>query len=367
MNTVLGAEFESHVIDGKSIIDVRSPVEFLSGAIPGSVNLPILDDLERHQVGLCYKLKGQEAAIRLGYEIVSGPNLEQKRSKWLEHIAKYPETILTCSRGGLRSQSAQKFILESGVVISRLDKGFKFARAFFLDTISASAESLDFLILTGTTGSGKTHLLNNIAKFHPAIDLEGLAHHRGSAFGAWDIPQPSQIDFENRLARCFLKLTPAGQINQNRQILLEDESRMIGHRHIPEVFFTKMRASKVVLLNEPLENRIENIFADYISSKIGSNTSDDDFMLALNSYKNSVQKIKTKLGGLRAQELMQDLELCETDFIQKKDLSRNKVWIEKLLVWYYDPMYTGSLKKRNPSVLFQGSSFEVKDYFQSLI
>ncbi len=364
MRTISGDEFERHVIDGKSIIDVRSPGEFLTGSIPGSVNIPILDDLERHQVGLCYKLKGQEAAVRLGYEIVSGTNLEQKRAKWLEHITKHPDSVLTCFRGGLRSQSAQKFILEHGATIPRLEKGFKFARAFFIETISTSAETFNFLILTGSTGSGKTHLLNHIGEFHPAIDLEGLAHHRGSAFGAWDIPQPSQIDFENRLARCFLKLAST---DQKKQILLEDESRLIGHRHLPEVFFTKMRASNVVLLSEPLENRIENIFTDYISSKINSKTTAEDVMAVLSSYKNSVQKIKTKLGGLRAQELMHDLELCEKDFIQNRLLDKNKTWIEKLLVWYYDPMYSTSLNTRNPFILFQGSRLEVKAYFQSLI
>ena len=123
MKTISDSEFEIHIINGRSIIDVRSPGEFLTGSIPGSVNLPILDDLERHDVGLCYKLKGQEAAVRLGYEIVSGSNLEQKRSLWLVHLAKHPDSILTCFRGGLRSQSAQKFILESGVQVSRLEKG----------------------------------------------------------------------------------------------------------------------------------------------------------------------------------------------------------------------------------------------------
>lgn len=364
MKVISGAEFERHVVDGKSIIDVRSPGEFLAGAIPGSVNIPILDDLERHQVGLCYKSKGQEAAVRLGYEIVSGANLEEKRAKWLGHMNRYPDSIITCFRGGLRSQSAQKFIQESGVSVPRIEKGFKAARAFFIETISKSAELSNFLILTGTTGSGKTHLLNQIGEFHPAIDLESLAHHRGSAFGAWDIPQPSQVDFENRLARCFMKLALA---HQKKHILLEDESRMIGHRHIPEIFFTKMRASNVVLLTEPLENRIKNIYTDYISTKVDSKSSPENFIAVLSSYKNSVQKIKTKLGGLRAQELMQDLEVCEQDFIQNRELIKNTIWIEKLLVWYYDPMYTGSLNKRNPLIQFQGSSSEVKAYFQSLL
>ena len=136
------------------------------------------------------------------------------------------------------------------------------------------------------------------------------------------------------MANRFLRLTSA---DRSKGLLLEDESRMIGHRHIPEVFFTKMRESKVICLDEPLENRVKNIYSDYISSKLVDTTTNEDFISILASYKNSVQKIRTKLGGLRAQELIEDLEHCEKDFIINKELSKNKVWIEKLLVWYYDP------------------------------
>ncbi len=364
MKITTASEFENHLLNNGSIIDVRSPVEFLSGSIPGSVNLPVLNDLERHQVGLCYKQMGQEAAVRLGYEIVSKSNLEEKRTLWINHLKRHPESILTCFRGGLRSQSTQKFILETGLQVPRLQLGYKFARTYFIETITKAAVSQNFLILTGNTGSGKTHLLNQIRSFYPVIDLEGLAHHRGSAFGAWDIEQPTQINFENQLAVEILKLSPK---DRDRYVLLEDESRMIGHRHIPEGFFTKMRESQVIVLNEPLENRIENIYFDYITSKLQDMKSTDKISSVLGAYKNSVNKIKTKLGGLRAQELLQDLAACEADYLENFGLDKNKIWIEKLLVWYYDPMYTGSLHKRNPVICHQGSKAEIKAYFQSLI
>ncbi|OFZ31237.1 MAG: tRNA 2-selenouridine(34) synthase MnmH [Bdellovibrionales bacterium RIFCSPHIGHO2_01_FULL_40_29] len=360
MKTVTLSEFKTHLIQGLPVIDVRAPVEFEQGSIPGSVNLPVLSDQERHEVGLCYKTQGQEAAIALGYRIVSGKNLEIKTQNWLSYIQSHPEALITCFRGGLRSQTSQKFIASHGVDVPRLEKGYKQARAFFLETIANYAEQASLVILTGNTGSAKTHVLNALAEDVPVVDLEGLAHHRGSAFGAWDIPQPVQADFENRLAVKLLSL------QQPSLIMLEDESRMIGHRHIPEVFFTKMRASPVILMNESLEQRIDNIYIDYISSKLNQSSEPTAVSRVLESYRESIRKIKNKLGGLRAQELLSDMDLCEQQFFTSGGLEKNKIWIEKLLVWYYDPMYVGSLEKREPKIQFKGSRLEVMDYIKSL-
>lgn len=360
MNTFSQSDLVKHLLQNKTIIDVRSPGEFLQGAIPGSINIPILNDSERHDVGLCYKTNGQAAAVKLGHQIVSGPTLENRRSQWAEQIKQNPEAVLTCFRGGLRSQSAQKFLSDGGISIRLLDGGYKAARTDLLAIIQNFSQSL--VILSGSTGSGKTHVLNSISAYYPTIDLEGLAHHRGSAFGAWDIPQPCQADFENRLA---VKLLQIKLEHANVPLLLEDESRMIGHRHIPELFFSKMRESAVVLLVEPTENRIENIFVDYISSKLNADSTTESVISVLAAYKNSVQKIKNKLGGARAQELMQDIENCENDFKNNHTFTQNRIWIEKLLVWYYDPMYQGSLEKRNPRISYRGCSEDVKAYFSA--
>ncbi len=365
MTVVSAAELKNHLIQGLPLIDVRSPSEFAEGSVPHSINIPVLDDLERHEVGLCYKKKGPEAAVRLGHQFVSGAVLESRRSQWARQISENPQTVITCFRGGLRSQSAQKFLQESGVSVARVDGGYKAIRNQLLEVIEHFAQPL--VILSGSTGSGKTHLLNEISSFYPAIDLEGLAHHRGSAFGAWDIAQPAQADFENRFAVKLMQINTASSQMSQVPLLLEDESRMIGHRHIPEVFFTKMREAPVVLVHESTKNRIENIFVDYISSKLSVPSSDESGIAILAAYKNSVLKIKNKLGGLRAQELLTDLEACQQDFLQHRIFEKNKLWIEKLLVWYYDPMYMGSLEKRNPQVQFKGSRVEIKSYFQSLV
>ena len=365
MNTMGTGELKSHILGGGPIIDVRAPVEFGAGSIPGSINIPILDDEERHRVGTCYKAQGQEAAVELGYHLVSGENLEKKMQAWQNALAENPRAVITCFRGGLRSQSTQKFLLQKGVSTTRVEQGYKAARHFLLEYLLQEAAQFPMVILSGTTGSGKTHLLNDLGLHYPAIDLEGLAHHRGSAFGAWEIPQPSQADFENRLSLQVMRLATEKKIL--KPILLEDESRMIGTCHISEPFFLKMRNAPVVLVQESVETRTDNIYVDYISSKIDpKKTSDQVVREVLGKYKKSVEKIQKKLGGQRAQELLADLGRCEAQYLETKEISANKIWIEKLLVWYYDPMYVGSLEKRNPQIQFQGTRAAIKDYFLSL-
>ncbi|MFZ3230350.1 MAG: tRNA 2-selenouridine(34) synthase MnmH [Pseudobdellovibrio sp.] len=361
MKTITIDDFKNQLLNKTPLIDVRAAIEFVTGSIPGSINLPILDDQERHQIGICYKNKGQEAAIVLGHKLVSGENLESKVSAWKAELSKNPDTIITCFRGGLRSQSAQKFLQDVGIKTVRLEKGYKSARQYFMDHLQSYAKATPMLILSGTTGSGKTHVINDIAGFYPTVDLEGLAHHRGSAFGAWSIPQPAQADFENRLAVETMKVAAT----ELRPLLLEDESRLIGSCHIPEYFFLKMREASVILIQEPLESRIENIFADYITSLINDSSSVEDVKNIFAKYKNSVSRIQKKMGGLRAQELLNDLNECELDFTESKAVNKNKIWIEKLLVWYYDSMYLGSLEMRKPNIAFKGSSAEVKSFLQT--
>ena len=365
MKAISIEELKNHLLAGDTIIDVRAPIEFEAGSIPGSINLPVLDNDERHQVGKCFKSQGQDAAIALGHQLVSGENLEKKISAWQKALTENPKAVITCFRGGLRSQSTQKFLLERGLLTARLGLGYKAARQFLSDYLTQDAAQFPMVILSGTTGSGKTHLLNDLVPIYPAIDLEGLAHHRGSAFGAWDIAQPAQADFENRLSFKLLRLTSEKKIL--KPILFEDESRMIGTCHIPEPFFLKMRNAPVVLVQESVATRTDNIYVDYISSKIHpATTSDQSVQAILAKYKKSVEKIQKKLGGLRAQELLADLDRCEKQYLDSKEISGNKIWIEKLLVWYYDPMYVGSLEKRNPQIQFQGTRAAIKEYFLSL-
>ncbi len=345
------------------LIDVRAPVEFQQGALPGAVNLPIMDNEERALVGTAYKNVGREKAIELGHSLVSGEVKESRLQAWREQIRRHPETVIYCFRGGLRSQITQRWLHEAGVDRPVITGGYKKARQFLLDEIEQFSNQGNFLILTGPTGSAKTHLLKQASEFYPAMDLEALAHHRGSAFGAWDIPQPSQKDFENHIGAGLIQLRahfPQGPA------LLEDESRMIGQRTLPESFFLTMRASPVLYVNEKFEQRVENIFADYVLGTALVRGPEAAALQVFARYRASIEAISRRLGGLRAQEVLQDMAFSEAEYRAGRGLEANKEWIRKLLLYYYDPLYLKSFEKREPKVLHRGPSAEILGYLRSL-
>ena len=344
-------------------MDVRAPVEFLQGSLPGSVNLPIMDNEQRARVGTAYKQQGREVAIALGHELVSGPVKEQRLESWKTAIQQKPETVLYCFRGGLRSKITQRWLAEQGVHRPLIEGGFKQARQFLRDATGLFSQQKNILLLSGPTGSAKTEILKKASAFTPALDLELLARHRGSAFGGMGHPQPSQIDFENALA---LGLLQNNEVTATRPLLVEDESRLIGRCAVPEDFFARMRASPVVFVEETFEQRVENILSDYVmATAIGRG-----HLLAgleqFSAYRKSVQGISKKLGGLRAQELLQDIQVAETRFtLDQQDTELNKNWIAKLLKYYYDPMYASNLLKRNPQVLLRGDAKTILDYLSN--
>ncbi len=352
---------------GKSpLLDVRAPVEFLAGHIPGAVNLPILNDDERAQVGTLYKQKGQEAAIQLGEKLVSGSVKDQRVRVWKDFFAKNPRSLVYCFRGGLRSRTAQAWLAESGVEVPRLEGGYKAARQMFLATFQKAVDERPFLLISGPTGGGKSHLLRTAQNFMSAIDLEKRAQHRGSAFGFESEPQPQQAQFENLLAQDFLRISETGAASKETPLLFEDESRLIGQNVIPESLFVKMRASPIVWVDEPLDQRVENIFADYITNTAIGQGDESQGLALFQRYEKSLLSIQRRLGGLKTQELMADLQFSHADYLEKKNLDSNRIWIKKLLVDYYDPLYLNSLEKRNPQILFKGTSKEILLFFQTL-
>jgi tRNA 2-selenouridine synthase len=362
MNNIEPQTLSDIFLNSTPLIDVRAPIEFDQGSLPGAINLPILTDAERAQVGTVYQQEGNEAAIKLGHQLVSGSTKKSRIQQWTHSIQENPKTVIYCFRGGQRSQITQKWIREAGIDTPLIEGGYKAGRHFLMKTIADFSESQPVISVCGPTGSGKTHLIESVKSFYPAIDLEGLACHRGSAFGNLG-RQPSQIDFENRLAVELLQINERlKSLNPQCLPLFEDESYLIGRCALPNEFFARLQSGSMICVDEPLDSRVNTIFDDYIlKSDIGSDDP-DKALVVFDRYKKAVQSISRKLGGLRTKEVLGILENAELDFKETSSLTRNREWIEKLLVYYYDPMYLTCIQRRAGTLLFKGTRTECSEY-----
>lgn len=341
---------------GQVFLDVRSPGEFEQGHLPGAINIPILNDEERALIGTTYKTKGREEAVRLGHEVVSGNNRNQKLEQWKKVVTENPNVVLTCFRGGLRSQITRAWLKEAGFDRPLIDGGYKACRQLLIDKMQSHCDQFQFLIVSGPTGAAKTHFLHDVSSFWPTLDLEAYANHRGSAFGKMELPQPQQAVFENQLAWDLLKIEDQAQ-EFDLPILVEDESRLIGRCVQPEYFFNTLRSSPVVWLDVPLERRVENTFQDYVAIPLSQKTEEQGRVLFFR-FKKALYDIRNRLGGVRYQEISDLMQAGEFSWVNHKDLEPNKLWVHRLLEEYYDPMYFGSLEKRNPEIYFKGPTEE---------
>ena len=331
------------------LIDVRSELEFEQGHLPSFANMPILTNPEREQVGTMYKQSGQPAAIELGHQLVS-PHRQARIDAWLNITKTSSEPpILMCWRGGLRSQTAARWLRENGQSCTTVKGGYKAVRKFLLQVFEAPHTPV---VLTGLTGSGKTQLLQRLGDF--AIDLEGLARHRGSAFGRfWNQTQPSQATFENLLA-----LSLKGRATDC--FVVEDESLRIGDVALPNSFKSSMQSSPLVILEVPLNERIRNIYDDYIGKPLKEGASRE---FLKNCYIENLRRIEKKLGGLLCKEL---LEKLQSAFLSVNDeIESHSRWIKSLLIHYYDPLYEYSFSKQTRKVLFQGGAEACLTFLQN--
>jgi tRNA 2-selenouridine synthase len=336
MNRIANGEFKRLFLDGRSLLDVRAPIEFKAGAAPGAVNLPLLNDNERHEIGLLYKKEGSDAAVARGNILVSGDIKKSRLQAWKDHFKKNPEGALYCFRGGLRSQTVQDWLRAEGIDVPLIEGGYKALRRYLMQAIDESLSKIPFLVVAGPTGAGKSTYLREPGRRH--LDLEALALHRGSAFGALEEPQPAQTDFENRLAVALLRLQDG-----EGPVYVEDESRLIGKIVLPVALFDKIQSAPIHELTTPLEKRVENIFLEYVQeSSLGRRGDLRRFV----EFENAVQAISRKLGGARSVEVLADVRQARVEFSEGRGLKANRVWIEKLLVWYYDPLYERALKRR---------------------
>ena len=299
------------------VIDVRTPLEFVQGHIPGAVNIPIFTNEERVIVGTTYKQKGRQPAILLGFEL-TGP-------KWAdfirqaEELAPNKKVLVHCWRGGMRSGAMAWAFDLYGFEVGTLKGGYK---AFRGSNIRSFSEKYNFRILSGGTGSAKTETLAELKNLgEQVIDLEDLAQHQGSSFGSMGkLIQPSQEQFENLFA---VKLQ---EMDKTKTIWLEDESVTIGRRVIPKPIWEQMRNTEVLKLEISKSERIT-----FLTSQYGA--LDKDFLKA------AVLGIAKKLGPLETKLTLQAI-----------DEGRMRDFITQVLV-YYDKTYQKGINRRNQEVI----------------
>ena len=351
---------EDILINDIPMLDVRAPIEFEQGAFPQSVNLPLMSDTDREAIGTRYKQAGQDEAIKLGQDLVQGKVKEDRVQAWVDFFEKNPDGVLYCFRGGLRSKITQQWIYEAtGKIIPRVEGGYKALRRFLMDSIEKSMQQIEPIVLSGRTGSGKTRLLYEIKAM---VDLEGLANHRGSAFGKTATPQPTPISFESNLAIALLKHLQAGRT----KLVFEDESRNIGSLHLPPEFFACLKAAKIVVLKETDEERVRISVQEYVTDMEAEWKQHGNGFADFSNYLlSSLERIKKRLGGERYQQLKRELEQTLQLHQETGDTSAYNSIIKKLLHNYYDSMYDYQLGQKQDRVVFSGSKQEVKAYLKT--
>ena len=349
--------------DDISLIDVRAPVEFENGAFPHALNLPLLDNRQRHEIGTCYKAHGQKEAIALGHRLVYGADKSSKIEQWINEIESNPDCVLYCLRGGLRSQISQSWILEEGKNIPIIKGGYKRLRNYLINNLEESVKAYSFLVISGNTGSGKTGVLNKLSKDgHKAIDLEGLANHRGSAFGQNSTPQPTQVSFENSISIQFIK----EEKKESSIILLEDESIMIGRLQIPRSLYDKKKQSPLFVLRIPIEERVELILEDYVKAVWPPYEKlENRYEQFFDYFKLPFDRIKKRLGGLVHEECLIDLQKAVNEQEKTGSFLAHRDWINKLLIHYYDPLYEKGLAKKKSLVIGEGGEAELRAILDS--
>ena len=294
------------------ILDVRAPAEYAQGHLPGALSLPLFTDEERARIGTTYKQVNPDKAVLLGLDFF-GPKMRTMVEK-ARRLAPDQRVRLHCWRGGMRSGAVQWLLELAGFEVQLLDKGYKEYRHWVLDEL---ARPRQLRVLGGATGSGKTTVLHALAALgQPVLDLERLANHQGSSFGALgQPPQPTQEQFENDLAAALAALPPG------QPIWVEDESRGIGRVAVPGALFEQLRVAPLLVLEVPQPARVAYLAADYGRHDAGE--------LAA-----AVLRLRKRLGGLVTKEALAA--------IAEDDMPR----MVELVLAYYDKTYAHGLEGR---------------------
>jgi tRNA 2-selenouridine synthase len=292
------------------VVDVRSEGEYQEGHIRSAINIPLLNNAERIEVGTDYKLRGQAEAIKTGFRLV-GPRLLDIINQ-AEQAGR--ELLVHCWRGGMRSANFSQFAGMAGIKTHTLKGGYKAYRQAALNSFQ---KPLNLMLLTGCTGSGKSEVLRALKEAgEQVIDLESLASHKGSAFGGLLLPsQPTTEQFQNELFEELLNL------DLSKRIWVEDESIAIGKIFLPPDFWRTMCQSPMVQMDVPKQVRVQRLVNEY-------GTADRAEFLSI------MQKITKRLGGQHF------------NAAREKLLAEDMAGTIEILLTYYDKAYLKSIEKR---------------------
>ena len=298
------------------LLDVRSPSEFIQGHIPGAISFPLFSDDERAQVGMCYKHAGRDAAVELGFEL-AGPKLADflRRAK---AIASGHPVRLHCWRGGMRSESMAWLLRMGGLQVTTLAGGYK---AFRRWVRTALTQPKPIVLIGGMTGTGKTNVLSALQGLGAQIlDLEQLANHRGSSFGALGLPpQPSTEQFENLIAMVWQ------QLDSTQTIWIEAESKRIGTCRIPPELFEQMLRAPTLAITRSLAERLDLLVEIYGQADTAA-------------LVQATERIRKRLGGERTQNAISLI------------LQDNLRAAVAIVLSYYDRAYHHDLVRRNQTI-----------------
>jgi len=300
------------------LIDVRSPAEYAQGHAPAAVSVPLFSDTERAEIGTVYKQQSPAKAVRLGLKY-AGMRMADLVAE-VDALAKRDPSPLEvyCWRGGQRSGSVAWLLRTAGYEVSRWDGGYKAYRGRVLESWAADRP---YVVLAGLTGSGKTEVLRALHELGgPVLDLEGLAHHKGSAFGQiGELPQPTNEQFENEGA------VRLAELEGEARIWIEDESRSIGRIWLQQSFFARKKSAPVVLLERSLDERIDRLVAAYGQASRAELS--ETFM-----------RIAKRLGDQNARSAV--------DHVQQGNLAD----AARIALHYYDRTYAESVAARTETI-----------------
>jgi tRNA 2-selenouridine synthase len=299
-----------------AVIDVRSESEFAKDHLPGAINCPVLDDAERALIGTQHKQESPFAARRRGAALVARNIARHLETTFADKPREW-KPLVYCWRGGQRSGAMTHVLARVGWHARQLEGGYRAYRRAVVKALAELPARLDFRVICGTTGSGKSRLLRALEHAGAQVlDLEDLAQHRGSVLGGLpQLPQPSQKQFETRLWWRLRSFDPA------RPVFVESESRKVGDLRVPDALIERMRAAECLRLELPLPERIALLRDEY---------------LHLEQDRATLFRQLDCLVPLHGRDKVQEW----------KQLAERGAWpqlVERLLRDHYDPVYLKSI------------------------